>query len=232
MKNLFGLFCMLIAASIAVISVNEAYAAEPLYQQRINAAVTLVNTMATQSDATGMADTVKSAKGIAIFPKVLKAGFIFGAEEGQGIVLLKSENGGWFGPSFVGIAGASAGLQIGAEEIGLLLVINNDNGLSAFTGGNSFKLGADLAVAAGPVGRQVGAATNAPLKASIYSYSMAKGIFAGISVSGAVINQNRDLNLAYWGSQLSAQQALAEPATGNQIQPLIAALNKLLEKAK
>ena len=231
MKRLALIFSVIFVISIAVIAVSEAYADEPLYQERLDRASLLVNEMARQSDAKDIASTISRAKGIAVFPRVMKAGFIFGAEEGQGVVLLRSANGGWSGPSFVGIAGASAGLQIGAEQIGLLLVINNEKGLYAFTGGNSFKLGADIAVAAGPVGREFGAATNAPMKASIYSYSMARGLFAGISLSGSIINQNRDLNLAYWGSQLSAQQALAEPATGAGVLPLVQALNSLLDKA-
>lgn len=208
----------MIIAVFTVIFVNEAYAAEtPLYMKRINMAADLVNKMALQADAAGMADTIRSAKGVAVFPDVAKAGFIIGAEEGQGIVLLRTENGGWSGPAFMGVSGASVGFQVGAESIGLVLVINNDNGLHAFTGGNSFKLGAS---------------TNAPLKASLYSYSMTEGLFAGISVSGSVINQNRDLNLAYWGKRMTAQQALAEPATDSRILPLVNALNGLTEKGK
>ena len=220
-------------AVFTVIFVNEAYAAEtPLYMKRIEMATDLVNKMALQADAAGMADTIRSSKGVAIFPDVAKAGFIIGAEEGQGLVLLRTENGGWSGPAFMGISGASVGFQAGAESIGLVLVINNDNGLHAFTGGNSFKLGADVAVAAGPVGREFGASTNAPLKASLYSYSMTEGLFAGISLSGLVINQNRDLNLAYWGKKMTAQQALADPATNSRILPLVRALDGLMEKGK
>ena len=155
----------MIIAVFTVIFVNEAYAAEtPLYMKRIDMAADLVNKMALQADAAGMADTIRSAKGVAVFPDVAKAGFIIGAEEGQGIVLLRTENGGWSGPAFMGVSGASVGFQVGAESIGLVLVINNDNGLHAFTGGNSFKLGADVAVAAGPVGRQFGAAQGLPLQ--------------------------------------------------------------------
>ena len=230
MKRLIGIFCFMIIAVFTLIFVNEAYAAEePLYVRRIEMAADLVNKMARQADAAAMADAIRSAKGVAIFPDVAKAGFIIGAEEGQGVVLLRTENGGWSGPAFMGITGASIGFQVGAESIGLVLVINNENGLHAFTGGNSFKLGADVAVAAGPVGRQFGASTNAPLKASLYSYSMAEGLFAGISVSGSVINQNRDLSLAYWGRKMTAQQTLAEPATGTKVLPLVRALNGLLE---
>ncbi|MDO5115755.1 MAG: lipid-binding SYLF domain-containing protein [Synergistaceae bacterium] len=233
MKKLIGLFCILVAAVFTVVAVDAAYAADtPLYEKRINLAVKLIDDMAKQSDASAMAQSIKESKGVAIFPDVAKAGFIIGAEEGQGLVLLRTESGGWSGPAFMGIAGASVGLQAGIESLGLVLVINNDEGLKAFTGGNSFKLGADIGVAAGPVGSQVGNATTAPLKASLYSYSLAKGVFAGISVNGSIINQNRDLNLAYWGKDMTAQQALAEPATNQKILPLLQALNSLIEKAR
>lgn len=230
MKRLFVLFCILTALVFTVIAADTANAA-PLYMKRIDLAAQLVNSMAAQGDAGAMASSINAAKGIAIFPHVTEGGFILGAEEGQGLVLLRSPNGGWFGPSYVGISGASIGFQIGLQSIGLLLVINNDNGLSAFTGGNSFKLGADVGISAGPVGRNVGVGTNAPMKADIYSYSMSHGVFAGVSLSGSIINQNRDLNLAYWGTEVSAQQALAEPATNAKILPLIHALNSLLTKA-
>lgn len=230
MRRLFALLSIMIALTLSVIAADAAFA-DPLYMKRINLAAQLVNTMSTQGDAGAMASTIKAAKGIAIFPHVTQGGFILGAEDGQGLVLLRSENGGWFGPSFVGISGASVGFQVGLQSIGLLLVINNDMGLSAFTGGNSFKLGADVGISAGPVGRNVGVGTNAPMKADIYSYSMSHGIFAGVSFSGSIVNQNRDLNLAYWGTALSAQQALAEPATNDNILPLIQALNSLLTKA-
>ena len=131
----------------------------------------------------------------------------------------------------MGISGASIGFQIGVQSVGLVLVITNEQGLRAFTGGNSFKLGADVAIAAGPVGRDTSAATDGRAKASIYSYSMSKGLFAGISIDGSVINQNRDANKAYWGRDISAANALKKPATDKRVTPLIKALNNLVKKA-
>jgi lipid-binding SYLF domain-containing protein len=129
------------------------------------------------------------------------------------------------------LSGASIGIQIGAQSVGLVLVITNEAGLRAFTGGNSFKLGADVAVAAGPVGRDASAATDSRAKASIYSYSMSKGLFAGMSFEGSVLNQNRDANRAYWGRDLSAAAALKRPANDKRIKPLVDSLNILVKKA-
>ena len=148
------------------------------------------------------------------------------------LVLLRNKNGTWSGPAFMGINGASIGFQIGVQSVGLVLVITNQDGLHAFTGGNSFKLGADVAIAAGPVGRDTSAATDGRAQASIYSYSMSKGLFAGISIDGCVINQNRDANKAYWGKETSAQAALKKPANNKKIQGLVKALNNLVKKAK
>ncbi len=107
----------------------------------------------------------------------------------------------------MGLSGASIGIQIGAQSVGLVLVITNEEGLRAFTGGNSFKLGADVAIAAGPVGRDTSAATDSRAKASIYSYSMSKGLFAGMTFEGSVLNQNRDAK-GYWGRVHVAEAAL------------------------
>ena len=91
--------------------------------------------------------------------------------------------------------------------------------------------GADVAVAAGPVGRDASAATDSRAKASIYSYSMSKGLFAGMSFEGSVLNQNRDANRAYWGRDLSAAAALKRPANDKRIKPLVDSLNILVKKA-
>lgn len=215
---------------IALFTATAAFA-EPAHQRRIRLAASLVQKMAEQEDAESLAGVIKSGKGVAIFPSVTKAGLIVGGQVGEGLVFLKKPDGSWTGPAFMGISGASYGLQIGVQSIGLVLVITNEKGLQAFTGGNSFKLGADLAVAAGPVGRRAEAGTDAKAKASIYSYSLAKGLFAGISLEGSVINQNRDANKAYWGRDLSAKAALKRPAKDRRVKKLIKEINALMRLA-
>jgi lipid-binding SYLF domain-containing protein len=112
-----------------------------------------------------------------------------------------------------------------------LLVITNEGGLQAFTGGKSFKLGADVSLAAGPVGRDVGVATDSRADASIYSYSMSRGLFAGVALSGSTINVNGDANKAYWGIPTEAETALASPANSAKIKPLANELDKLMKLA-
>jgi lipid-binding SYLF domain-containing protein len=142
-------------------------------------------------------------------------------------VILLRDGRGWRGPSFASIVGGSFGLQIGVKEVGLVLVITNEAGLRAFTGGKSFKLGGDVSVSAGPVGRDAEAATDSTAKASIYSYSMSKGVFAGIALSGSTVNVNKDANKAYWGSPVDAKTALSRKAGSAKIKPLVNELNDL-----
>ena len=222
---IFALLALLVAGAA------QAAFAETAHLRRIRLSADLINKMANEQDADALADVIKSGKGVAIFPAVTKAGLGIGGQTGEGVVFLRQSNGRWSGPAFMGISGASIGFQIGVQSVGLVLVITNEQGLRAFTGGNSFKLGADVAIAAGPVGRDASAATDGRAKASIYSYSMSKGLFAGISIDGSVINQNRDASKAYWGRDISAANALKKPATDKRVAPLIKALNNLVKKA-
>ena len=223
--TIFALIALLVAGAA------QAAFAETAHMRRIRLSTDLINKMAKEQDADALADVIKSGKGVAIFPAVTKAGLGIGGQTGEGVVFLRQSNGRWSGPAFMGISGASIGFQIGVQSVGLVLVITNEQGLRAFTGGNSFKLGADVAIAAGPVGRDASAATDGRAKASIYSYSMSKGLFAGISIDGSVINQNRDASKAYWGRDISAANAPKKPATDKRVAPLIKALNNLVKKA-
>lgn len=224
------LFVMFVAFVISFASF--AGAAEKAHEKRIRLSTDLINEMSQQSDADSLGNVIKSGKGIAIFPSVTKAGLIIGGQIGEGLVFIRNANGTWSGPAFISISGASIGFQIGVQSVGLVLVITNDDGLKAFTSGNSFKLGADASIAAGPVGRDASVATDGNVKASIYSYSISKGLYAGISLEGSVINQSRDANKAYWHRDMSAKAALKKPATDKRVAPLIVALKNLIMKAK
>ena len=226
-----GMMIFILAAVMIFSSVLSSAAEEKAHERRIRLSAELVRDMAAQDDSASMADVIKSGKGVAIFPAVTKAGLMIGGQVGEGLVLLRNPNGTWNGPSFMSLSGASIGIQIGAQSVGLVLVITNEEGLRAFTGGNSFKLGADVAIAAGPVGRDASAATDTRAKASIYSYSMSKGLFAGMSFEGSVLNQNRDANRAYWGRDMSAQAALKKPANDKRMKDLVNSLNALVKKA-
>lgn len=196
----------------------------------IAGAVSMLDEMSAADDVSAMADTVKTSHAIALVPSMVKAGFIVGGEYGEGLIL-RHENGKWYGPSFYNIGGGSFGLQLGAQSVALLLAVINERGVGAFMGSKT-KLGGDIAVAAGPAGRRAEAATDAQGKASIYSYSLSKGLFAGLSLEGSVISISVKRNNEYWGGKVSAKEALTKPANDKRIAPLIEALDSLMKKAK
>ncbi len=220
-KVLFALMALLIFAG------SSFAAASP--ESIINGAVSIIEEMSSENDVSTMADTVKTSRAIAIVPSMVKAGFILGGEYGEGLIL-RHDNGKWYGPSFYNIGGGSFGFQAGIQEVGLLLAVINERGVGAFMGSKT-KLGGDFAVAAGPVGRRAEAATDAQIKASIYSYSISKGLFAGVSLDGSVISISVKRNKQYWGDKVTAKEALQKPADDERIQPLIKALDEIIKKA-
>ncbi len=204
---------------------SDAFAKTP--EQRIKLSTQLLQEMSRQSDVEGLTDLLEDCVGVAIFPNVTKAGFIFGAEYGEGLLLRRDPNSTrWYGPSFMNVGGVSVGLQIGVQSTSLILVIMDEAGLNAFRK-EHVSLGADVSVAAGPVGRRAGAATN-----SVYSYSLAKGAFAGVSLGGGSVDIDENANMAYWGKKISPSEALQKRAVKSEVKPLVNELNSLIAKAK
>jgi len=135
--------------------------------------------------------------GIAVIPNVIKAGFIVGGRYGQGILSIRGNNGLWSNPVFVTLTGGSIGWQIGAQSTDFILVFKTKKSIDAVSKGK-FTLGADAAIAAGPVGRKAEAGTDVQMKAEIYSYSRSRGLFAGISLEGAALQVDTKANKAYY----------------------------------
>lgn len=138
------------------------------------------------------------AQAIAIIPNVIKVGFVIGGRFGKGVVAVREKAGGWSDPVFLTIAGGSVGWQIGAQATDVILVFKNRRGLDSLVNGK-VTLGADAAVAAGPVGRNAAAATDVQLKSEIYSYSRSRGLFAGVALDGSVLEIDAAANGAYYG---------------------------------
>jgi lipid-binding SYLF domain-containing protein len=156
---------------------------------------------------------LRGAQGIAIIPNVIKAGFVVGGRYGRGVVLVREPNtGAWSHPVFLTIGGGSVGAQIGAQASDLVLVFRNRRGVDSFLmNRGKFTLGADAGVAAGPVGRQFEAGTDAKLAAEIYSYSRSRGLFAGVSLEGAVLALDWKANVAYYGEVMGPAEILNRP---------------------
>src|SRR6266542_3397174 len=149
-------------------------------------------------------DVLRHSKGLAIIT-VVKAGLIFSGKGGQGVVVARTGHG-WSGPSFIATGGAGWGLQIGAQVTDFVIVLNNDAASPAFYRGGNVTIGADVSAAAGPVGRTASGAV-APT-AAVYTYSKSKGLFAGVSLEGAVIGTQRNSNFRYYGRPVRADEIL------------------------
>jgi lipid-binding SYLF domain-containing protein len=138
-----------------------------------------------------------SAYAIAIFPDLLKAGFILGARYGGGLIVVRSEDRSWSNPVFYTMTGGSFGFQIGAQASDIILVFKTARSLDWITGGK-FTLGLDASVAAGPVGRHAEAGTDLELRAEILSYSRSRGLFAGVALEGAAIQVDYGANASFY----------------------------------
>ncbi len=149
-------------------------------------------------------DLLESAKCIAIIPGDKKFAFIFGGSYGRGIASCRTGNG-WSAPMFVAIDGGSVGYQIGGSSTDVVMLFMNDHALHSLLS-DKFKLGADASVAAGPVGRNAAASSDIKLGAEILSYSRSKGLFAGVSLNGAVVQADKRGDQALYGDNVDRQQ--------------------------
>jgi len=152
------------------------------------------------------AEVLDHAKCVAVVPHLLKGGFVFGAENGRGVVTCRTENG-WSAPAFFAITGGSWGLQIGVEGIDLVLIIQSDKGMQRLLS-SKFEIGGDASAAAGPVGRHVSADTDWELNAEILTYSRARGIFAGLTLNGAAVRRDDDSTVAVYGHDVPTRVIL------------------------
>jgi lipid-binding SYLF domain-containing protein len=184
-----------------------------------SARVVLTEIMATP-DQSIPNQIMKQATCVSVFPSVKKGAFLVGAEYGQGVVTCRTSRG-WSAPAFIRIAGGSFGFQLGAQAIDLVLVAVNQRGFQDLLK-NKFKLGGDASAAAGPVGRDSQASTDWKMGAELLTYSRAKGLFAGIDLNGAVVDQNLDATRTFYGVAYPFEQLLkGEVATPPQAQPFV-----------
>jgi len=151
-------------------------------------------------------DLLESAKCIAIIPGDVKFALLFGGSYGRGVASCRTAHG-WSAPMFVAIEGGSVGYQIGGSSTDLIMLFMNDHALHSLLS-DKFKLGADVSVAAGPVGRKAAASTDLKLNAEILSYSRSKGLFAGVSLDGAVVQADKSGNEALYGDNVDRDDIL------------------------
>jgi lipid-binding SYLF domain-containing protein len=196
MKKLFFVFAM---SSLALVMADAAE------QDTVNRCAAIIAQFQQMPEKAIPRDVLRRAKGLAIM-SVVKAGFIFSAKGGQGVVIARTPHG-WSGPSFIATGGGGWGLQAGAEVTDFVIVLNNDAAVQAFSRGGNVTIGADVSAAAGPVGRTAAGAVMPT--AAVYTYSKSKGLFVGVSLEGAVIGTQRQSNFRYYGRPVRADSILS-----------------------
>ncbi|MBO9614901.1 MAG: lipid-binding SYLF domain-containing protein [Dyadobacter sp.] len=175
-------------------------------EDKINAATAVL------SDFNGIqipAQLIEASKGIIIIPRMINGGLIVGGKHGKGLAMVKREDGEWSDPVFVTITGGSVGAQIGVQAVDLVLVFKSDKTLMNIEKGD-YTLGGDVSVAAGPVSKNASATTDYKLEAEVYSYSRAKGLFAGVTVNGAMLDVDVRANTGLYGSKATVKSIFTE----------------------
>jgi len=196
MKKLF--FVLAISSVAGVV----AHATE---QDTVNRCAAIISQFQQMPEKAIPRDVLRQAKGLAIM-SVVKAGFIFSAKGGQGVVVARTPRG-WSGPSFIATGGGGWGLQAGAQVTDFVIVLNTEAAVQAFSRGGNVTIGVDLTAAAGPVGRTAAGAVMP--RAAVYSYSRSKGLFVGVSLEGAVIGTQRQSNFNYYEKLVRADSILS-----------------------
>lgn len=197
------LFALMFALSLTAV-LPLAHAGESESKRAQNAVRVLSEVMAAP-DKSIPKDLLQNAHAIAVIPDVIKAGFVVGGRHGAGLISVKTRDGTWSNPSFVSLTGGSIGFQAGVSSTDVILVFRTQRGVDSIVHGK-FTLGADASAAAGPVGRSAQAATDAQLKAEIYSYSRARGLFAGAALDGSALTIDNDANQAVYGDGVTPRR--------------------------
>ena len=188
--------------SAALLIAGFAFASPDKELKRARTATTVLKTILNTPDARIPDQLLHDAHAIAVFPDVVKAGLVFGGRHGRGLVSVRAPDGTWSNPSFIRITGGSVGWQVGVQSADVILVFRTEQGVANLVNGK-FTLGADASVAAGPVGRQATAGTDEELKAEIFTYSRARGLFAGVAIDGSVLSIDHGANRDVYGAAIT-----------------------------
>src|SRR5438876_10754377 len=219
MRRVLWTSCALSLAATAALSA----AVSDKLKSRANEAATVLTEIHAAPDKDVPKELWDRATCVIVIPSVKKAAFVFGGEYGKGLMSCR-RGGGWSAPVFMQLQKGSWGLQIGAQSIDLILLVNDERGMKKLLG-NKVTLGAEASVAAGPVGRDARAATDAQMNAEILSYSRAQGLFAGLNLSGGVVRADVDDNRDLYGSMAASDVVMKGTAAPPAVtEPFMAAL--------
>lgn len=196
--------------------------------ERLSSALSIMKELSSVPDSGAFVELLRQSEGLAIFPSLIKVGLVIGGQYGEGFLLRRdAATGKWYGPVFLKLTGLSLGAQLGIQNVGLVLVLMNEQAVKSLLSA-SVTLGGNVSIAAGPLGRSLSAETDYRLQASIYSYSVSKGFFAGLSLQGSMIQLDNDANREYYGSLPTTEEMVKrEPSTKEAVE-LIKFLNGLI----
>lgn len=209
-----------VAAAVAVLTLTLAphpAAAQGVETDRLTEAARVLEEVLSAPDKGVPEAIVEKAQAVVVIPSTVKGALLIGAQRGKGVMSVKSATG-WSAPAFVTLTGGSIGLQIGGQATDIVLVVVNERGIDNLAQ-NTFKIGGDASVAAGPVGREATASTDYKLQAQILSYSRSRGLFAGVSLAGSTIRADRDANEKIYGVGYSTRNIVVE----RKVEPTAAA---------
>jgi lipid-binding SYLF domain-containing protein len=178
---------------------------------RLDSSVDVLHAIMATPDKGIPEEVLSNAKCILVVPNLIKGGFIFGGKHGRGVASCRTSNG-WSAPAFVSVGGGSWGLQIGIEGVDLVMLVMNDQGFQHLLS-SKFELTGEGSVAAGPVGRHASAGTDWKMNTEMLTYSRSKGVFAGLTLEGAVVEQDNDSTRAIYGRHMAFRSILSGKAT-------------------
>jgi len=185
--------------------------------ERLNLSTDVLKAIMAAPDNGIPEEVLDSAKCMIVVPNLIKGGFIFGGKHGRGVATCRTSNG-WSAPAFVSVGGGSAGLQIGVEGVDLVMLVMNEQGLQQLLS-SKFQLSGEGSAAAGPVGRHASAGTDWKMNTQMLTYSRSKGAFAGLTLEGAVVQQDDDSTRAIYGKKVPFRTVLS----GKTATPKVAA---------
>ena len=224
--------CLLVL-SVCSIFIGMSWAAddESDVAKRIDASAKVLNEIMATPDKAIPDKVMRDAKCIAVIPSMVKIAVGFGGNHGKGVATCRTASG-WSAPAPITITGGSWGLQLGGQAVDLVMVVTNDQGMQHLLS-SKFKLGADASAAAGPVGRDAAADTDIKMRAEVLTYSRARGLFAGIDLSGSSLTQDKDETHLLYGKFVPFSDILAGKVRATEVSaPFLAAVRKYSMQSK
>lgn len=207
------LLAVVVSLSLFALAADEPNESKAV--DRVQAAAEVLNAIQAAPDSGVPQEILSRAECVAVVPSMLKGGFIVGAKYGRGVASCRTDKG-WSSPAFFMMTGGSVGFQIGGQAVDLVMLVMNKNGVQHLLS-SQFALGADASVAAGPVGRHAEGNTDWKLRAEVLTYSRARGVFAGVSLNGAVMKQDKSSTREFYGHMVTTRASLTgevEPPSG------------------